>query len=150
MSEGHIVSADALLGWSYNDDLAEGDPILINGIALSEMALEFFRFLDQEIKRRVEDAGIWRHRVVCLNFQSRLVVLAPRQPASRDHAFIARTPAQHASSNDWREIFDDQGSPRRNAYRALEVIYDLFGLDASLSPLAADGQVSEAKLLEQQ
>lgn len=145
-TEGHLLEEESHLGWFYNQDRAPGDPLILHPIAALEVTLEFFRFVDRVLRPRLSADG-WTHRIICLNFHTSKVILPAGRPGTREEALLFVHPAPLiASSDDWRQGFEDLGTPQRNAYRALRELYALFGLEAEAIPLTEGESVSEAQL----
>jgi hypothetical protein len=143
-TEAHAVFDDSPLGWAFNQDRVAGRALVLNPIALVEITLEFFRFIDRELRPR-RAANSWTHRILCLNFRLNRVIL----PAGRPRQGVIDLPVSEvASSDDRRFTFDDVGTPQRNAFRALTEVYALFGLEPAAIPFAEHDAISEQRLLE--
>jgi hypothetical protein len=123
------------LGHAVNDMLANTPraqrrpPLVLNTIALVEMTLESFLFVDRELRGRAA-AGQWSFRVVCLRLRGQVGLdpgqrnMGPR--ALYDPWVFGRL--RDATDDDWRRTIADRGDAAMNAFAALEEVYALFGV----------------------
>ena len=144
-TEGTVTAAalatSDMLGWAMPARSPSAQRL--NVIALSEMTLEYFRLVDEQIAPRV--TGGWRHRVRVLRFQQPLRVTLgsgfnPTFPMVGDE--------REASSQEWDRAWTAHGDAERDAYEALRLIYALFGLPDTANPFIVSDRLSTAKLLE--
>ncbi len=141
ITHGLLVSDNTYLGWYFNDNRAEDAPLLLHPIAVVETTLEFFRFLFSQIRPRA-DRGDWRYRISCRRFRSQDVGLPAGHPTQR---FVFNPPL--ASSDEWDRIFNEAGSPDRDAFEALQRFYALFGHPSTAIPLVENNAISEEALV---
>jgi hypothetical protein len=142
VTHGLLVADNTYLGWYFNQSRAEGAPLILHPIAVVEITLEFFRFLHSEIKPRM-DRGPWRYRIFCRGFRSHSICLPTGNPTSQ---FVFPQPPI-ASYDDWDRVFDEAGSPTRDAFEALQRFYFLFGHPATAIPLVVNNEISEEALM---
>ena len=132
VSPSGLVTAGALatgdmLGWAMDK---RGYPHRLNVLAISEMTLEYFRFVDRFVLPHVTTR--WRHRISARRFRGD----APRllaQGANPGPSAFGGSPRQ-ASADDWNQDWTATGDPETDAFHALERLYALFALPASANP----------------
>jgi hypothetical protein len=143
VTQGFPVTEDSNLAWYYNEDRAEGAPLILHPVAVLETTLEFFRFMHTEVRPRAA-RGLWRYRILCRRFRSHRVALPTGRP---DRARLHIEPPSIASSDEWNRTFDDSGTASRDAFEALSRFYALFGYAPAAIPLSHDNSVSEEELV---
>jgi hypothetical protein len=129
------------LGWAINDRRSD-DQLRINPIALVEFTLEFFRFVDLEVKSRLIESA-WRFQVRCSRFRERRVTLG-----HGSYNWLAGASQQQGASTDIaaRE-FRDRGDYRKNAWEALARVYALHDLPTEAIPYAEEDAISEEAIV---
>ncbi|RJS13943.1 hypothetical protein DRW03_35600 [Corallococcus sp. H22C18031201] len=140
---GAYAEAD-FLGWYLNRDRTDTtSPMRLNPLVLAEFTLEFFRFVYSALAPRVS-RGRWTFRAVAEGLQSRQggVLLNPGRH-NADH-WSYGTPA---SGDNMTEQFQGTGDASKDAFRALELLYGLFGLPSSAIPYSHDGKILETEIL---
>lgn len=132
-------------GWRLSQHLAEGAPLRINPITLTEYTLEYFRLVDEQIAILFgysNGSPTWPVRVVGRRMKSELIVLypgplrgpgIPLTPPGREHL---------ARSDDWDMEFTATGDPEVDAFAALVHVYALFGLSRKDIPHTENERVS--------
>lgn len=141
VTHGLLVSDNTYLGWYFNDYREEGTPLILHPIAVVETTLEFFRFLYSQVRPR-GDRAPWRYRISCRRFQSNNVCLPVGHPTQRR---LFHPPV--ASSDEWNPVFNEAGSPSRDAFEALLRLYALFGHGPEAIPLVENNAISEEAVL---
>ncbi|WP_030277667.1 helix-turn-helix domain-containing protein [Streptomyces sp. NRRL B-24484] len=141
-ADGSVVAAakatEDMLCWAM-DRMAGAEQL--NVIALSEMNLEYFRWVDRFLLPLA--SGPWEHRITAEQF----VGERPRRLAPGHNPQFPLLGLQYqASSNVWTRAWVADGAPETDAYRSLSNIYGLFGLAASQNPYITDGRVDTAKV----
>jgi hypothetical protein len=145
-TDGTVTAAalanNEMLGWGMDRATISDGRNRLNVIGLTEMTLEYFRFVDEHVMPRVE--GAWRHRVLTCRFQEPPVVKLggggnPTWP------MIGRV--HEASAQEWDRSWAAVGDAERDAYEALKRIYALFGISVKENPFIADDRVNTVALL---
>lgn len=140
VSAGAVATSN-MLCWAMD---SRGYPNRLNVLAITEMTLEYFRFVDRFVLPHAH--GPWRHRISARGFAGD----APRQLAqggNPGHSAFGGSP-RPASADHWVRGWEATGDPETDAFRALERLYALFGLPASANPyLDAPAQRLDTKRL---
>lgn len=53
---------------------------------------------------------------------------------------------KESSSDDWDRTFECTGDPAEDAFEALKLIYEIWGVDQSTIPYATSGRIDEAAI----
>lgn len=126
------------LGWAINDLRPTEGPTWINAIPLVEFTVEFFRFVDDQLRPTIP--GDWDAVVSCERFQQSNLHLEAGQAG-----FGPREP-NPASTDEWTRPFPLEGDAGKDAFQALSSVYMLFGLGSDAIPYSRDGRVLEEEL----
>jgi hypothetical protein len=118
-----------------------GSPRRLNVLAISEMALEYYRLAGSAVLPRVP--GGWQHRIVAVRFDS-------GDPRELGPGTNPRTPPQvrapAASDDRWDHTWNAIGEPERDAYEFLVWLYALFGLSAKTNPYVEGNHLATTRL----
>ncbi|WP_329174389.1 AlbA family DNA-binding domain-containing protein [Streptomyces sp. NBC_01477] len=141
-TDGSIIAAatatEDMLCWAMDQRAGKEQ---LNVVALSEMNLEYYRWVDRFLFPLI--SGTWKHRVTAVRFSGQ----QPRRLAPGVNPEFPMIGPQHQASTDlWDQEWTAQGDPEIDAYQALSRIYALFGLAASQNPYSERGRVVTAKL----
>lgn len=142
-----IVTAGALatgefLGWAMD---ARGNTGQLNVVSITEVVIEYFRFVHQSILPAHQ--GQWTHTLRCYRFQS---ADPPRRlPEGHNPDFPRMGTVNGASSDEWEQSWLAAATPEVDAYQALTWLYALFGVSPSTNPYVQDGSLSADRFLQQ-
>lgn len=135
------VGVNDVLGWAMRN--SPGQPQRLNAIAVSELTLEYFRLVDQNI---LPIAGAnYVHSIATRRFSEEpTVVLAPRLPTEFPPMF------EHHATQDRRREFSATvpADAERDAYEALRLLYASFQHSPDMVPFIKDGRIDTEALLE--
>ncbi|MBV2355412.1 hypothetical protein KUM39_13700 [Streptomyces sp. J2-1] len=113
----------------------------LNVITLSEMNLEYFRWVDRFLLPSAE--GRWEHRVTADRFAGKeLCLLGP----GHNPQFPMIGLQNQASAGLWDRAWPATGSPETDAFKSPSRIYGLFGLAASQNPYTTDARADTEKV----
>lgn len=116
--------------------------VWLNSIALVETAVEFFRFVEQDLVRAAPSNTTWHARVLCRRFDRGPVCLRAGPPTM---GFPMLKPPV-ASASDWEGQVAVSGNPEADAFAALVEVYALFGLPESAIPYSDGAAISVEQL----
>jgi hypothetical protein len=133
-----VLAEPMVLGWAVNNRTQPDEPIRINPAVLIELTAEFCRFVESDIKEKLQGREIV-FEVRCKNFRQFNVRLMPGLP--RLHWLFQSN--WQANESDLSVSIVSGDSAMTDAFRILSAVYGHFNLGSDQIPLTSDGLVDE-------
>jgi hypothetical protein len=140
VTAGAVVTND-MLAWNMETS-SRGGKGRLHILALTEMTLEYFRLVDENILPRV--SGPWRHRIFASRFKTPNEVTLADGNGLTDWGYGR---VQEATADEWDQTWLADGDPERDAYEALKRLYALFGMSEKGNSFITGDRVDAKKML---